>query len=188
MTTKLFETNRLVAYQLNASFANAVLSYYEKNANHFKKSMPLWSENFLTFDYQMKLLMKQGQNINNGTFFKFWLFEKEDTELNKIIGDVSLNHIIRGALQSCFMGYKIDQDFAGVGLMYEALTAVIRYSFRTLKLHRLEVSIMPSNMNSVSLAERLLFKKEGFSENYLKINGKWENHIRFAMLNEMVEV
>jgi len=188
LTTKLFETNRLVAYQLNASFANIVLSYYENNADHFKKSMPLWSEDFLTFDYQMKLLMKQGQDINNGTFFKFWLFEKEDTELTKIVGDVSLGHIIRGSLQSCFMGYKMDQKFVGIGLMYEALTAVIQYAFKTLKLHRLEVNIMPSNIDSVSLAERLLFKKEGFSPNYLKINGKWENHIRYAMLNEMEEV
>ncbi len=187
MTVKLFETNRLVAYQLDASFAATVLSYFEKNADHFKKSMPSWPESFFTFDYQVKLLMKQNQQIALGTMFKYWLFDKDDTAFSKIIGDVGLSQIIRNAFQSCYIGYKLDLDYIGKGLMQEAMHSVINHSFTTLKLHRIEANIMPSNLKSIALAERLSFKKEGFSPSYLKINGKWENHIRYALINEDFE-
>jgi len=45
---------------------------------------------------------------------------------------------------------------------------------------------MPHNHRSTNLIERLGFKKEGFSPDYLKINGNWENHIRYALLNTEV--
>jgi len=184
LTAKLFTTKLLVAFQLDASFANATLDYFTKNEEHFKKSMPQWEEDFLTFEYQLKLLMKQQKEIQAGRLFKFWLFEASENPSNEIIGDISLNNIVRGAFQSCHIGYKLNAKHVGKGLMQEALQACIDYAFNELKLHRLEVNIMPSNINSIALAERLMFKKEGFSPNYLKINGKWENHIRYAMLNE----
>lgn len=43
---------------------------------------------------------------------------------------------------------------------------------------------MPSNKSSLRVLEKLNFEHEGICEKYQKINGKWEDHILLALLNE----
>ena len=45
-------------------------------------------------------------------------------------------------------------------------------------------NIMPRNARSLAVAERAGFAREGFSPRYLRINGRWEDHVRLARLNE----
>ncbi len=68
--------------------------------------------------------------------------------------------------------------------MEEALREVINYAFFTLNLHRIEANIMPYNEASIKLVEKLNFKREGLAPKYLKINGTWEDHIHFSLINE----
>ena len=74
--------------------------------------------------------------------------------------------------------------FASQGYMTEALGLVVRYAFRGLKLHRLEANIQPGNEDSIRLAKRCGFVKEGFSPAYLKIGGRWRDHERWAIRTE----
>ena len=39
-------------------------------------------------------------------------------------------------------------------------------------------------VQAVALAVRLGFTREGYSRRYVKINGRWRDHVRFAMLAE----
>ncbi len=188
MPKKLFETERLNVYLLDASYASVVLTYYEKNQEHFKYSMPLTTSQFLTYKYQFDLMLMQNRNIQTGHLMKFWLFDKNDAHLGNIWGDVSLNNIVRGGFQSCHIGYKLDNDMVGKGIMSEALRRIIYYTFTEIKLHRIEANIMPTNQRSIKLIESLGFVDEGYSQNYLKINGKWEDHRRFALLNDVLPI
>ncbi|WP_341849645.1 GNAT family N-acetyltransferase [Thermoflavimicrobium dichotomicum] len=43
---------------------------------------------------------------------------------------------------------------------------------------------MPHNHASIRVLEKAGFRKEGFSRNYLKINGNWEDHFIFAITQE----
>ena len=86
-------------------------------------------------------------------------------------------------MQSAFLGYSIDEKENGKGFATEAISKVIEISFSELKLHRLEANIIPANSASIRVVEKLNFTKEGYSENYCNINGIWQDHLRFAIIN-----
>lgn len=111
------------------------------------------------------------------------LVARED-EGGAIIGVVNLNEIVVGAFRSAYLGYYGMADFAGRGLMTEAVQAAMAFAFGPLGLHRLEANIQPGNTASLALVRRLKFRHEGFSPRYLQIGGEWRDHERFAITVE----
>jgi len=111
----------------------------------------------------------------------YLVFRREDDAL---VGVYNFSEIVRGAFQSAFLGYFAFAPLAGKGLMAEGLAAALDIAFRQLKLHRVEVNIQPTNTRSLALATRLGFIREGYSRRYVKIGGRWRDHVRFAMLAE----
>jgi len=108
-----------------------------------------------------------------------------ETASNEIVGVVNINEIVAGVFQSAYLGYYGMQRFAGKGFMTEALRAAVSYAFNDLGLHRLEANIQPGNTASIALARRVGFHKEGSSPRYLRIDGEWRDHERWALLADM---
>ena len=107
-------------------------------------------------------------------------------ENSGIVGVINFSEIVRGVFQSAYTGFYGMAAFAGRGLMTEALRAAVGYAFREIDLHRLEANIRPENTRSIALVERVGFKKEGFSPNYLFLDGAWRDHERWALTREDV--
>ncbi|XAM00935.1 GNAT family protein [Phycisphaeraceae bacterium D3-23] len=101
-----------------------------------------------------------------------------------LVACINLNEVVRGAFQSCYMGYYAFSPFAGTGLMKQAMTLALDKAFNELGLHRLEANIQPGNAASIALVQSLGFRHEGFSPRYLKINGQWRDHERYAITAE----
>ncbi len=101
-----------------------------------------------------------------------------------IIGFFNLSQIFRGPFMNAYLGYAVGQPFAGQGYMAEGIGLVLRHAFETLRLHRLEANIQPANAASIGLARHAGFRLEGFSPRYLKIDGHWRDHERWAILAE----
>jgi ribosomal-protein-alanine N-acetyltransferase len=101
-----------------------------------------------------------------------------------MIGHVSLSNVVRGAFQSCNLGYSQDENACGKGYMTEALRVVLHFAFTEADLHRVEANVVPANTASIGVLKRLGFRQEGEAKRYLKINGDWEDHLRFAILKE----
>lgn len=106
---------------------------------------------------------------------------------DRIVGRVALNTIVRGVFQSCTAGYGLAPEATGNGYMTEALSEAVRIAFDELSLHRVEVNVIPRNTRSVAVARRCGFVQEGLSPRYLRIAGRWEDHLRFARLNARLE-
>lgn len=113
-----------------------------------------------------------------------WLICLKDTGV--IVGRIALGNIERGPFQNGRFGYWIGAEHTGRGLMSEALSLAVTHAFSApedggLGLHRVCANIMPSNTPSRRVLERVGLVKEGYSENYLQIQGKWEGHERWGM-------
>lgn len=101
-----------------------------------------------------------------------------------ILGFFNLGEIVRGQLQSAYVGYAAVAEFAGRGYMSQGLQLVLARAFDELGLHRVEANIQPGNQPSINLVKRAGFVREGFSERYLQVGGQWRDHERWAMLAE----
>jgi ribosomal-protein-alanine N-acetyltransferase len=117
--------------------------------------------------------------------FGYLACRRDDDE---IVGWLNVSEIVRGSLQSAFLGYGGVATHAGQGYMTEAVQLVVREAFGTLGLHRLEANIQPGNVASIALARRCGFEQEGFSPRYLKVGGRWCDHERWAIRADSVRL
>jgi [ribosomal protein S5]-alanine N-acetyltransferase len=103
---------------------------------------------------------------------------------NRMLGFFNLSQIFRGPFLNAYLGYAVGAEHAGEGYMTEGIGLVLDHAFGPLGLHRVEANIQPGNERSVALAKRSGFRLEGFSPRYLKIDGRWRDHERWAILAE----
>ena len=103
---------------------------------------------------------------------------------NVFAGEVNLNSVVRGAMQSGTIGYWIDEAKAGNSYMSEAVLVLAKFAFDELRLHRVEVCIIPRNSASHRVVEKLALRHEGIAERFLEINGIWEDHVRYGFTIE----
>jgi ribosomal-protein-alanine N-acetyltransferase len=103
---------------------------------------------------------------------------------NAFAGEINLNSVQRGSFQNAYVGYWIDRARAGHGYMPESVVVVCRLGFEDLRLHRLQIAIIPRNANSRRVMEKLGIREEGIAARYLEINGVWEDHVRYAITAE----
>ena len=101
-----------------------------------------------------------------------------------IVGVFNFSEIVRGSFHSAYLGYYAFAPHAGSGLMADGLALALEFAFRGLKLHRVEVNVQPRNLRSHALVLRAGFVREGYSRRYLRIVGRWHDHVRYAMLAE----
>lgn len=118
------------------------------------------------------------RRCQTGSFEGFLIFHAVDHQL---VGVANLSQIFYGSFQNAYLGYYGSADYAGQGLITEGVGLVLNHAFDTLRLHRIEANIQPGNTASINLAKRLGFANEGFSRQYLKINGEWRDHERWAL-------
>ena len=109
---------------------------------------------------------------------RFLACRRED---GAIVGFLNLSEIIRGKLQQAFLGYGAVAGFEGQGYMSEAMGLVLEQAFGSIGLHRVEANIQPGNEASIALARRAGFEKEGFSPEYLMVDGAWRERERWAV-------
>jgi ribosomal-protein-alanine N-acetyltransferase len=114
-----------------------------------------------------------------GTGYGFGIFVE-----GQLGGEITLSSIQRGPFQNAFVGYWVDQAMAGKGLAPEATVVVLRFAFEELALHRIEVAIVPRNRASRRVVEKLELRQEGVALRYLEIDGRWEDHVRYAITSE----
>ena len=114
-----------------------------------------------------------------GTAYGFGVFVG-----SRFAGEINLNSIQRGPFQNAYIGYWMDEAVAGNSYTPEAAAVLFRFAFEEIRLHRLQISIIPRNHASRRVVEKLGLRSEGIAVRYLEINGTWEDHVRYAITAE----
>lgn len=166
----------------NVSLAGQAVDYYQRNRGFLAEFEPEREEAFFSLEYQAQLLEKEAAGWKEKTSYRFYI--KRAEEPGKIIGMIGLNNVVWGAFCSAFLGYKLDRAFINRGYMSMAIGMVARFAFQELHLHRIEANVMPRNKASLRALEKNHFINEGLSRDYLRINGRWEDHIHMVKLND----
>lgn len=178
----MLETDRLLLKGPAEVTAVQLADYRVRNREFLAPFVPKRADSFYSEDACREALERERLAEQAGTACGFYLFLKRDPE--RLVGSISLTNIIRGVFQNCFAGCQMDGTLINNGYMTEAVRAVIDYAFRVLNLHRIEANIVPRNARSLRLAEKCGFAEEGVAKDYLRINGKWEDHIHMVIRND----
>ncbi len=177
-----WETERLHLRELGPEHASAVREYGLRSVAYHTPWDPRRPADYWELPVVAARLHAQLAEAKAGASLCLFLSLKVDP--GRVIGVANLRNIIRGALLSAHVGYGLAPDAVGHGYMTEAVDRVVGIAFSEMHLHRVECNIMPRNARSLAVAERTGFVQEGFSRHYLRINGRWEDHVRLARLNE----
>lgn len=166
---------------LEITDAESLLQLELKNRAFFQTYTSLREDSFYTLAGQTARIKNNKELLELDQYYFFGIFLNETAEL---IGVSMLSEVLRGSLQSCYVGYFLDQKHNGNGYMTDAVRLVVRFAFDQLKLHRIEAGVMPHNIGSIRVLEKTGFHKEGIARKNVKINGKWEDHQVLAIINE----
>jgi len=141
---------------------------------------PTWPADVLTRTAFRRRLKRYARDVRDDFGYSFFVFRRSDDTL---VGGVNLSHVHRGVAQSCSMGYWMGERYARQGLMSDAVKAAVSFAFDDLGLHRVEAACVPQNIPSRDLMRKIGFQEEGYARKYLRINGKWQDHLLFAWLS-----
>jgi ribosomal-protein-alanine N-acetyltransferase len=142
---------------------------------------PVWASDELSRGAFRRRLKRYQKDTRLDTAYAFFVFRNEDDSL---LGGCTLSNVRRGVTQCCTLGYWIGERFARHGYMTAAVRALIPFIFATLGMHRIEAACLPSNEPSKSLLGKTGFRQEGLARRYLQINGAWQDHVLFALLED----
>ena len=172
-------TKRGVLTILNESQAPLLYDYVNQEKTFLSPWEPQRSEAYYSLETcQLRVReMRRDFLEDKGVVFCF-LSPNED----RMLAYSNYSNIIRGVFQACNLGYSLRESEQGKGIMNEVLSAGLEYIHKELHIDRIQASYMPRNAKSAAVLKKLGFDKEGIARDYLKINGRWEDHILTALV------
>ncbi len=139
---------------------------------------PTWPPDDVSRLAFRKRLKRYVRELEADQAYPFFVFRAEGA----LVGGVTVSQIRRGVSQTCSLGYWMGRRHAGHGYMTAAVTLVAPFVFETLKLRRIEAACLPHNAASIRLLEKTGFRREGLAREYLCIDGRWQDHLLYALL------
>ena len=140
------------------------------------KGAPLAPEDAVSFATRCGMRERERQL---GSGFGFGIFFE-----HRFAGEITLSSIQRGPFQNGSIGYWIDKDAAGQGLVPEAVVVVLEIRLRDPPAAPDRGGHHPPQPSSRRVVEKLGMRSEGVALGFLEINGAWEDHVRYAMTAE----
>jgi ribosomal-protein-alanine N-acetyltransferase len=163
---------------LSPDDAPALLEIASADADFFAPWEPLHEESWLTEAVQREVVAEKLEQYRLGLAVPHVVLDDDGA----VIGRITLNNVVRGAFQSCSLGYFVRSAAGGRGHATSAAAAMLRLAFGELGLHRVEAGTLVHNVRSQRVLEKNGFVRFGLAPQYLRIQGRWQDHVLFQVL------
>jgi [ribosomal protein S5]-alanine N-acetyltransferase len=177
----LIDTDRLIIRLAEPAEVSEIVRYYRENHDHLQPYSPTFDGEQVDEAAWREQVIDRHLELSRHESFRAFIFLRGSPR--RIAGNINLTQVVRGAFQSCVLGYNLEAGAQGNGYMTEAVRATVKFAFSEWKLHRVAASYMPRNARSGAVLERCGFRVEGTAPAYLRINGRWEDHVLTAIIN-----
>lgn len=170
------ETGRLWLSVPPVSHAAQLLDFDQRNREHLGPWNPPRPTPLDTVEAWRARLLIDRQRGLEGTGFHWRLRPKGDRD-GPVLGTASFTRIERGPLERASLGFSVDRDQQGRGLVQEAVEALLDYAANVLQLRFMEAGHAPQNLRSASTLRRLGFVPYGYARDYLHVGGRLQDHV-----------
>jgi ribosomal-protein-alanine N-acetyltransferase len=180
-------TSRLRIAHVRPGYEAETVAFFARNRQHFARWDPPAPSDFYSVGFWERSIARSVDDFYADRAVRLDLFDGTATGSRRVIGRMGFSQIFRGPFQSCILGYQIDENYQGKGLMFEALQAAIAYMFDVKGLHRIQANHLPENARSAALLAKLGFVREGLAKDYLFIGDAWRDHVLNALTNPLFD-
>ena len=171
-----FDINDSVSLKLlQSQDAVGLFALVDKNREYLKEWLPWLDKNTSEQDSE-SFIASLHQQLDNKQGFSCGIFFK-----NKLIG-ICGYHPINQSNQSVTIGYWIDKERQGYGIVTQCTKFFIHYAFNELRLNKVLIPVAEGNKKSRAVCERLGLKNEGTERDAENLYGDYVNHIRYSIL------
>ena len=158
--------------------APAVAALYSANRDFLAPWEPVRDDDFYTEHGQQAVIERALERYAAGMCVPHVVLDSD----GQIAGRINLNDVVRGAFDSCTLGYWVSESVNGRGLATAAVGEITRLAFGAFGLHRVQAATLPHNAASQRVLERNGFARIGLAPEYLYIAGRWQDHLLFQLI------
>ncbi|MEL6712721.1 MAG: GNAT family N-acetyltransferase, partial [Planctomycetota bacterium] len=149
-------TDRLLVQVPPVSAAGRILDYCVRNREHLAPWEPYRPDEYFTLPFWRNQVLGARDEYLAGSSVRTILLRRDPAARDKgrggpVVGVANLTQIVRGVLQAAYLGYSLEAEAQGEGLMTEALEALVGYAFDELDLHRVMANYIPENGRSAGV-------------------------------------
>lgn len=173
-------TERLRLRVPGAAEAGEVAAFFRENRRFLQPWEPLRPEAFYTREHWTGRVADIARELRDDRALRLVLLDRFG---ERVIGTVNFTQFVRDPFHACSLGYNLAESAQGRGLMREALGAAIPFVFDRLGFHRIQANYVPHNRRSGATLRALGFVVEGYARDYLRIDGRWEDHVLTSLTN-----
>lgn len=161
----------------------ALAALYVENRQFLAPWQPLRPDSYFTRDGQLEAVEAALGQKASGSAVPLVILDGDGT----VVGTLTISSIIRGAFQSCSVGYWLAERAQGQGLATAALREAVDLAFADLRLHRVQAETLTHNQRSQRMLDRLGFEKYGEARSYMHIAGEWQDNVLYQLLTPVPE-
>jgi ribosomal-protein-serine acetyltransferase len=160
---------------LQSEDIQSLFDLVNKNRERLKKWFP-WLDSVVGPEDIKKYIEENIESFANKKCFDLGIFYK-----GKMAGSVSVNRIDQFH-KITDLGYWLDENYTGKGIVTNSVKALCDYLFKELDINRIEIKIIPENIKSRGIPERLGFAYEGVLRQAKYLNDKFFDYKIYSLL------
>lgn len=162
------------------SFAESYYTIISEQKNYFKRWLS-WARYANSVDFFLDFIKKSLHDYADGKSLTCAIIYKDN-----IVGNISFNSIST-ALKKVEIGYWLQKEYQGRGIVSQSVSALVIYAFDKLDMEVVQISTAVDNLPSCRVCDRLGFSLKGTIANAENVNGRIVDHAIYSLHNPLAK-